>query len=76
MDNFNEYKINPFGDGHTDIMDKSEYSNLDTNSSSIETDINNLRESELKPITQKFDKQITEYNEPESLPNTVTNNIH
>ena len=72
MDNFNEYKINPFGDGYADIMDKSEYSNLDTNSSSIETDINNLRESELKPITQKFDKQITEYKEPESLPNTVT----
>ena len=71
-DNFNAYQINPFGDGYSDIMDKSEYSNLDTTSSSIETDLNELRESELKPITQKFDREIIEYKEPESLPNTVT----
>ena len=25
-DNFNAYQINPFGDGYSDIMDKSEYS--------------------------------------------------
>jgi len=34
-DNFNAYQINPFGDGYSDIMDKSEYSNLDTTSNSI-----------------------------------------
>lgn len=71
-DNFNAYQTNPFGDGYSDIMDKSEYSNLDTASSSIENDLNKLREAELKPITQKFDREIIEYTEPESLPNTVT----
>jgi curved DNA-binding protein CbpA len=71
-DNFNAYQINPFGDGYSAIMDKSEYSNLDTTSSSIETDLNELRELELKPISQKFNREITEYKEPESLPNTVT----
>jgi hypothetical protein len=71
-DNFNAYQINPFGDGYSDIMDKSEYSNLDTTSSSIETDLNELRELELKPIIQKFNREIIEYKEPESLPNTVT----
>jgi curved DNA-binding protein CbpA len=72
MDYFNEYKVNPFKDGYADIMDKSEYNNLDTTSNSFETDLNKLRESELKPISQKFNREITEYKEPESLPNTVT----
>ena len=34
--------------------------------------VTKLRESELKPITQKFTRDIMEYTEPESLPNTVT----
>lgn len=66
---FNPYQNNPFQSGYGDIMDKSEI-NLDSNYS--QEDLQKIRDNDNKKNTFQFDRQIVEYREPESLPNTVT----
>ena len=67
---FNPYLNNPFQQGgYGDIMDESEI-NLDSGYS--QEDLQKMRENDNEKNTHQFDRQIIEYKEPESLPNTVT----
>jgi curved DNA-binding protein CbpA len=67
---YNPYSNNPFQQGgYGDIMDESEI-NLDSCYS--QEDLQKMRENDNEKNTHQFDKQIIEYKEPESLPNTVT----